>query len=117
MYNNTMISLINYHLMKKRINQINLPIFKETQSQRWAIIFIGKVKRVAFRNEALLMAKKLNLVGFVKNNDAGVYLEVEGPVDQLQYFLSHIFSIKRFIIKKHHIEVMPLKKDKRFIKR
>ncbi len=112
-----MISFINYKIMKKRIDKIVLPTFKDSKKERWAILFEGKVKRVAFRNEALLIAKKLSLVGYVENIKEGVYLEVEGSIDKLNYFLKHILTTKRFRIMVHTIDIIKLKEEKEFIKK
>lgn len=103
--------------MKKRIDKIILPDFKEDKKERWAILFEGRVKRVAFRNEAILIAKKLFLVGYVKNVKDGVYLEVEGYADKLNYFLKHILTTKRFRIMVHTMDILELKHEKEFIKK
>ena len=101
--------------MKKRINQINLPLFKDTNIVRWALLFQGKVKRVAFRNEALLLANRLTLSGYVKNIKTGVFIEVEGPLDKLEYFLSHLLSVERFIISSYQKDDINIVYDERFI--
>lgn len=103
--------------MKKRIDKIILPTFKDDKKERWAILFEGRVKRVAFRNEAVLIAKKLSLVGYVKNVKEGVYLEVEGELDKLNYFLKHILTTKRFRIMIHKMDILELKKEKDFVKK
>lgn len=112
-----MISFINYKIMKKRIDKIILPDFKDSKKERWAILFEGRVKRVAFRNEAILIAKKLSLTGHVKNVKEGVYLEVEGYEDRLNYFLKHILTTKRFRIMVNTMDILELKNEKEFRKK
>jgi len=112
-----MISLINYHIMKKRINELSIPKFNEEPRERWVLLFKGKVKRVAFRNEALLISRKIGLVGYVKNTKQGVLVEVEGSLDKLNFFLEHIKSVKRFIITSYTLDKVKLKKEPRFIKK
>lgn len=111
-----MISLINYHIMKKRIHNLDIPSFSDEHIERWVLLFQGKVKRVAFRNEALLISQRIGLVGYVKNTQQGVLVEVEGSVDRLNYFLKHIKSIDRFIITTYSLDKVALKKEDRFIK-
>lgn len=102
--------------MKKRIYKIQIPPFKDSDPIRYLLLFMGKVKRVAFRNEALLLAERLEVTGYVKNVKEGVLLEIEGPKDKLSFFLNHILSVNRFIITNYDIKEIPTKKDKEFNK-
>lgn len=112
-----MISIINYYLTKNRINKIDLPKFKESQFVRKRYTFIGKVKRVGFRNETLLIARYVGVVGFVYNTRIGVVAEVEGTLEQINYVLSHLISITRFTIEKISEEEVPLVSEKRYYKK
>lgn len=112
-----MISLINYYLMKKRIAKIKLPNFKKEANIRVAITFIGKVKRVAFRNEVLLLAQRLGLVGFVENKKVGVVVEAEGYPSKINYLIAHLKTIPRFIIATIIIKKLNLKGEKTFHKK
>ena len=49
----------------------------------------GRVQGVFFRDNTRNIAQQLGLVGFVKNEDSGggVYIEAEGPQEQLDEFL------------------------------
>jgi acylphosphatase len=57
--------------------------------QHHKVIVTGKVQGVYFRDTARREANKLGLSGFARNEpDGSVYIEVEGPTDQLQQFLA-----------------------------
>ena len=55
----------------------------------WEISVIGKVQGVWFRKSTQLEARKLALIGFVKNEkDGSVYLEVEGEEAAVSEFVA-----------------------------
>lgn len=94
-----MISIINYYLMKKRINKITLPNFENDDIIRKRLTFYGKVKRVSFRNEVLLISRYLGIVGFVYNGKDHVIAELEGTLEQINYIIDHLKSVPRFTIR------------------
>ena len=52
--------------------------------ERYTIRIDGKVQGVWFRNSAAQIASELGIKGFIQNNaDGSVYLEVEGPKENL----------------------------------
>src|SRR5689334_15387554 len=58
--------------------------------ERWRLLITGLVQGVGFRPFLYSLARKNNLKGWVRNNSAGVELEVEGATDALRLFLKEI---------------------------
>ena len=58
--------------------------------ERWGIRYTGIVQGVGFRPLVSMWAHSLGLTGFVYNDSQGVYVEVQGCVDDLQLFLDAI---------------------------
>ncbi len=55
---------------------------------RWHLLFEGDVQFVGFRYTARLLARKLNLSGWVRNlSDGRVEAEVQGSVSDLRRFV------------------------------
>ena len=66
---------------------------EEKATVRWHIFFEGDVQFVGFRYTARLLAKKLELSGWVRNlPDGRVEVEAQGPVTDLRRFLIGIKS-------------------------
>jgi len=64
-----------------------------TNSQRWHIMFSGKVQHVGFRYTALYLARSLYLTGWVRNlPDGRVEVEVQGKTSCLRQFLIRLKS-------------------------
>ncbi len=58
--------------------------------ERWQLIITGLVQGVGFRPFLYNLARKYGLTGWVRNNSAGVELEVEGETKDLQQFLNAV---------------------------
>lgn len=58
--------------------------------ERWRLLITGLVQGVGFRPFLYSLSRKNNLKGWVRNNSAGVELEVEGATDDLRLFLKEI---------------------------
>ena len=66
---------------------------EEKANVRWHILFEGEVQFVGFRYTARLLARKLDLSGWVKNlPDGRVEVEAQGSVTDLRRFLIEIKS-------------------------
>ena len=62
-----------------QVNRVRLSDFEENRFVRRHITFHGRVQRVGFRIELAQMAERLELTGWVENEDDGsVTLEVQG---------------------------------------
>lgn len=58
--------------------------------ERWRSIITGLVQGVGFRPFLYNLARKYGLKGWVRNNSAGVELEVEGEPENLRQFLNEV---------------------------
>ena len=83
---------------------------------RWHILFEGDVQFVGFRYTARLIARKLDLSGWVRNlPDGCVEAEVQGPVSELRRFLLQMKSQPHFHISRYTITVRdPDPNERRF---
>jgi acylphosphatase len=64
------------------------------------VYFSGHVQQVGFRAQTLQLAKNYPITGFVKNLDDGrVYLEAEGPKNQVNQFIEAISNLMKSHIK------------------
>lgn len=79
-----------------------LEAMKESSSLvRKKLVFYGRVQRVGFRYELLLLAKRLNLVGWVRNRaDSAVEAEVQGEAERIRHLIEHMRSLKRASVSK-----------------
>ena len=57
---------------------------------RWGVRFTGIVQGVGFRPLVAVIAGELQLTGFVYNDSAGVYAEVQGRPGALQAFTNGV---------------------------
>lgn len=58
--------------------------------KRQGIRFTGIVQGVGFRPLIAVIARELHLVGFVYNDDAGVYTEVQGKEEAVDFFVEQV---------------------------
>ena len=66
-----------------QVNRVRLPDFEENRFVRRHITFHGRVQKVGFRIELAQMAERLELTGWVENEDDGsVTLEVQGDPEK-----------------------------------
>ena len=71
--------------------------------------FHGYVQGVGFRYEAMGLASRLSLVGWVKNEyDGSVTVEIEGAPNYIDSFLMAIRAVPRFSITEIETESLPL---------
>ena len=74
---------------------------------RWHILFIGDVQFVGFRYTARLLARRLDLTGWVKNlPDGSVELEAQGALCALRKYLLQLKSQPQFHIA--HYTILPI---------
>lgn len=62
--------------------------------KRQGIRFTGIVQGVGFRPLIAVIARELHLVGFVYNDDAGVYTEVQGKEEAVDFFVEQVQTRK-----------------------
>lgn len=70
-----------------RGGKINVATTAPVRIERLRIVLSGAVQGVGFRPAVSRIARKLRLVGWVRNSSAGLEIEVEGNSDQLDRFL------------------------------
>ena len=71
--------------------------------------FYGRVQGVGFRYEAMGIASRLSLVGWVKNKyDCSVVVEIEGAPNYIDSFMMAIRAVPRFDITEVKMEDLPL---------
>ena len=78
------------------------------------MIFSGEVQFVGFRYTARLLARRLDLTGWVKNlPDGRVELEAQGEVSKLRKYLLQLKSQPQFHITHFTITELPPDPDER----
>ena len=63
------------------------------ETERWHILFSGRVQHVGFRYTAFYLARGLYITGWVDNlPDGRVEMEAQGPVSQLRKLIIQLKS-------------------------
>ena len=89
--------------------QVTIPEGPRTPPVRRGYRFSGFVQGVGFRYEAKLLADRLGLVGWVRNeSDGTVSAELEGEARCLDAFLRALRTVPRFDITEVRVEELPL---------
>lgn len=78
------------NMIRKNTNTNKNLVLKKKVIERWGVRFTGLVQGVGFRPFISVLAHELGLVGFVYNDNNGVYAEVQGPVQKLEQFLNRV---------------------------
>ncbi|MEN8077518.1 acylphosphatase [Clostridioides difficile] len=90
---------IRNNYVVNQVENIVLPSFKYSNIIRKKFIFKGRVQKVGFRFEVVLIAKKLGLTGWVKNRPNGeVEAEIQGEKDKIDFLVQFMKSLKRIKI-------------------
>lgn len=88
---------------------VHIPDGPDTPRIRKSFRFSGLVQAVGFRYEAQVLAARLNLTGWVRNNrDGSVTVEVQGGTARVEEFLRSIQAVPRFAITQIQAEDLPL---------
>ena len=81
---------------------------------RWRMQFFGRVQFVGFRYTARLLARELELSGWVSNlPDGSVLLEAQGDTARLRKLLIRLKSQEHFHITKVAIRILSMEPDER----
>ena len=81
---------------------------------RWRMQFYGKVQFVGFRYTARLLARELELSGWVSNlPDGSVLMEAQGETARLRKLLIRLKSQEHFHIQQVTIRILPMEPDER----
>ena len=98
----------------KKVANIDIPTFREESIVREHIIFKGRVQKIGFRMEMNLIAQRIGLSGWVRNNDSGsVEAEVQGEKNKIDYLKQQMKSLKRAKITNIEVRELPLKEDEK----
>jgi len=77
-------------------------------------MFSGRVQKIGFRLEIYELAKRLNLIGWVKNrNDKNVEAEIQGENDKINFLIKYMKSLKRASVQNVTINEMPIVDDEK----
>lgn len=88
---------------------VHIPDDPHTLRVRRSFRFSGVVQAVGFRYEARMLAARLGLTGWVRNNsDGSVTVEAEGGSAGVDAFLRAIQAVPRFTITEIRVEDLPL---------
>lgn len=91
-----------------QVQRAKLPVFGESETKRWRIIFSGRVQKVGFRLEVSELAGRLGLTGFCRNLENGdVLAELQGSEEKIRYLVAFMESLKRIRIRKKIVEELP----------
>lgn len=83
-----------------QVNNIVFPDFKRSNIIREKLTFSGRVQKVGFRLETSLIANKLGLTGWVKNNPIGeVDVEIQGEEYKINFLKQYMQSLKRIKVR------------------
>lgn len=101
----------------KKVANIDMPTFKEEPITREHIVFKGRVQKIGFRMEMNLIAQRIGLTGWVKNNESGsVEAEVQGEKNKIDYLKDQMKSLKRAKVVNIETNVIPvIENEKSFI--
>ena len=79
-----------------QVEKVVLPNFEHSKIIRKSLVFKGRVQKVGFRFEVLLLANKLGLTGWVKNTPQGeVEVEIQGEDNKIDFLINFMKSLKR----------------------
>lgn len=94
-----MMKLIKNFFLKKYVNRLDFPEFKEDRLIRYHLVFIGKVQNVGFRDQIRLFSEKLDLTGYVRNICKNkVICEIQGTKEKLDFLVNAVKNEKRFVL-------------------
>ena len=88
--------IIRDNYIINQVERVVLPNFEHSKTIRKNLVFKGRVQKVGFRFEVLLLANKLGLTGWVKNTPQGdVEVEIQGEDDKIDFLINFMKSLKR----------------------
>lgn len=95
--------------VRNKVAKTMIPSFEPSPVVRRDIRFFGKVQKVGFRLEIQDLAKRLGLVGNVKNEkDDQVELEIQGEEKKILFVVDNMKKLKRANVTHVEISEVPL---------
>ncbi len=100
----------------RQVRNIHFPAFQPSPTVRENVRFSGRVQKIGFRLEIYELAKRLDLVGWVRNNkDKSVEAELQGEQGKIEFLISFMKGLKRASVRQVLREELPLKEEAGFI--
>lgn len=97
-----------------QVKQIQLPSFQPSPIYRKKVIFSGRVQNVGFRLEIFELAKRLELMGWVKNrDDKNVEAEIQGENEKIEFLIEFMKSLKRASVREIQIDDLSIAKEEK----
>ena len=98
----------------KHVKEMKLPEFEEDKVKRYRMVFKGKVQKVGFRAQLLVLAERLGLTGFCHNKSNGdVIAEIQGPENKILYAIRYMGVLERIHVKDKKAKHIPIKKNEK----
>ena len=95
--------------VEKQAMAAQLPQFPAEELVRRRVRFSGRVQKVGFRQEVCLLARRLDLTGWCRNEaDSSVLAEFQGTEERILWLISFMESLKRVRIREKRVENLPL---------
>lgn len=105
------ISKLKCNYVINKVKRTRIPDFESSNFIRKRMVFYGKVQNVGFRLEIYELARRLELTGWVKNNeDYTVELEIQGENNKMLFLIKNMKSLKRAKVTDIKIEDISLSK-------
>lgn len=99
----------------RQVRNIHFPAFQPSPTVREKVRFSGRVQKIGFRLEIYELAKRLDLVGWVRNNkDKSVEAELQGEQGKIEFLISFMKGLKRASVRQVLREKLPLKEEAGF---
>ena len=93
--------------VEKQAMNAELPAFPEDNLRRYRVRFIGRVQKVGFRHEVILLSRRLGLTGWCRNEEDGsVLAEFQGPECRIRWLIAFMESLKRIRIREKRMETL-----------
>ena len=105
--------------VSRQVQRAVLPAFSEGETERWQVVFSGRVQKVGFRQELCEMAQRLTVTGWCENMENGsVLAQLQGTGEELKFLVAFMESLKRIRITEKQVEkIAPVLGENEFIRR
>ena len=98
----------------RQVKSMKLPDFEEDKVKRYRMVFKGKVQKVGFRAQLVLLAERLGLTGFCHNKANGdVIAEIQGPENKILFIIRSMGLLDRIQVKDKKAKHIPIKKNEK----
>ncbi len=81
-----------------------IPELAPSEVERWHVVFTGKVQKVGFRKTLRIIARRLQITGWVRNQGDRVEAEIQGEKNQIAFLVQALKNPKRARVDQTRIE-------------